>query len=192
VSSADWITVELVPDVTDDVRALIGELDRILSAEYPPEQRHGLALEAIFAPNIRFFVARLNGAAVGCDGVAFFADFAEVKRMYVREVHADAEWLRHYSRAPSKRRATPAFRCSGWRRERARLRRCGFISGPASKSARHLAATPQWRRRRSQPAFSSRSNSDRPTRDARLPADAFTPYGAKMFTVSYPLRPSWS
>ena len=45
-----------------------------------------LALDAIFAPNIRFFVARLNGAAVGCGGVAFFADFAEVKRMYVREV----------------------------------------------------------------------------------------------------------
>jgi putative acetyltransferase len=86
VSSADKITVELVPAVTDDVRALIGELDQVLSAEYPPEQRHGLALDAIFAPNIRFFLTRFNGAAVGCGGVAFFADFAEVKRMYVREV----------------------------------------------------------------------------------------------------------
>src|SRR6266404_8864444 len=66
--------------------ALVGELDQILSAEYTLEQRHGLALDAIFAPNIRFFVARLNAAAVGCGGVAFFADFAEVKRMYVREV----------------------------------------------------------------------------------------------------------
>lgn len=34
---------------------------------------------------MRFFVARLNGAAVGCGGVALFADFAEVKRMYVRD-----------------------------------------------------------------------------------------------------------
>jgi len=68
------------------VRILIGELDQILSAEYLPEQRHGLALDAIFAPNIRFFLARLNGAAMGCGGVAFFADFAEVKRMYVRDV----------------------------------------------------------------------------------------------------------
>jgi len=86
VNGADSITVELVPEVTDDVRILIGELDQILSAEYLPEQRHGLALDAIFAPNIRFFLARLNGAAMGCGGVAFFADFAEVKRMYVRDV----------------------------------------------------------------------------------------------------------
>ena len=86
MGSADEITVELVPHGTDDVRALIGELDGILSSEYTPEQRHGLALNAIFTPDIRFFLARLNGVAVGCGGVAFFADFAEVKRMYVRDV----------------------------------------------------------------------------------------------------------
>jgi putative acetyltransferase len=82
---APEITIELVPAVTEDVRALIGELDRILSAEYMPEQRHGLSLDAIFAPNVRFFLARSSGAAVGCGGIAFFADFAEVKRMYVRD-----------------------------------------------------------------------------------------------------------
>jgi putative acetyltransferase len=86
VDRVDRITVELVTSVTDEVRTLIGELDQILSAEYTPDQRHGLALEAIFEPHIRFFVARLNGAAVGCGGVALFADFAEVKRMYVRDV----------------------------------------------------------------------------------------------------------
>jgi putative acetyltransferase len=86
VSGVDKITVELVPRPTDDVRDLIGELDQILSAEYTPEQRHGLALDAIFQSNIRFFLARLNGVAVGCGGVAFFTDFAEVKRMYVRDV----------------------------------------------------------------------------------------------------------
>ena len=77
------ITLELAPSATDDLRVLIGELDRELSAEYSSEQRHGLTLEAIFQPHIRFFLARLNGAAVGCGGVALFADFAEVKRMYV-------------------------------------------------------------------------------------------------------------
>ena len=86
MGSADEISVELKPDATDDVRALIAELDRILSAEYMPEQRHGLALDAIFTPDIRFFLARLNGLAVGCGGVAFWSDFAEVKRMYVRDV----------------------------------------------------------------------------------------------------------
>ena len=84
--SADKISVELVSSATDDVRALVGELDQILSAEYPPEQRHGLALDAIFRPNIRFFLARMDGVAIGCGGVGWFSDFAEVKRMYVRDV----------------------------------------------------------------------------------------------------------
>jgi putative acetyltransferase len=79
------VDIERVATATRDVRELIGELDQVLAAEYLPEQRHGLALEALFQPHIRFFVARLNGAAIGCGGIALFDDFAEVKRMYVRE-----------------------------------------------------------------------------------------------------------
>jgi len=78
------ISVELVASASDDVRALIAELEDILGAVYPPEQRHGLSIDAIFEPHVRFFVARLDGRAVGCGGVALFADFAEAKRMYVR------------------------------------------------------------------------------------------------------------
>jgi putative acetyltransferase len=44
-----------------------------------------LALDAIFQPHVRFFLARRHGAAVGCGGVALFPGFAEVKRMYVRD-----------------------------------------------------------------------------------------------------------
>jgi putative acetyltransferase len=82
----DGVRIEVAPAATEEVRSLIGELESILSAEYPPEQRHGLALDAIFQPHIRFFLARLCGMAVGCGGVAIFSDFAEVKRMYVRDV----------------------------------------------------------------------------------------------------------
>ena len=78
------ITIERVTAPTDDVRALISELEQVLGAEYPPEQRHGLPLEAIFQPHIQFFVAHGDAGAVGCGGVALFADLAEVKRMYVR------------------------------------------------------------------------------------------------------------
>jgi putative acetyltransferase len=81
----DGVRIEVAPAATEEVRSLIGELESILSAEYPPEQRHGLALDAIFQPHIRFFLARLCGVAVGCGGVAIFSDFAEVKRMYVRD-----------------------------------------------------------------------------------------------------------
>src|SRR5687767_7023753 len=79
------IRVELVTSATGVVRELVGELEGVLSAEYAPEQRHGLALDALFEPHIRFFVAELDGAPVGCGGVALFDDFAELKRMYVRE-----------------------------------------------------------------------------------------------------------
>ena len=78
------LVIELTAEPTEEVRALIGELEAVLAAEYPPEQRHGLKLSAIFRPDIRFYIARVGGVAVGCGGVALFADFAEVKRMYVR------------------------------------------------------------------------------------------------------------
>jgi putative acetyltransferase len=86
MSNGSVVRIEAAPTATEEVRALIGELETVLAAEYPPEQRHGLALDAIFQPHIRFFLARLRGAAVGCGGVALFSDFAEIKRMYVRDV----------------------------------------------------------------------------------------------------------
>jgi putative acetyltransferase len=85
VSKGAAVDIERITTATDDVRLLIGELDQVLAAEYLPEQRHGLALGALFEPHIRFFLARLNGAAIGCGGMALFDDFVEVKRMYVRE-----------------------------------------------------------------------------------------------------------
>jgi putative acetyltransferase len=78
------LTISLTPTPNDAARLLVGELEDILSAEYPPEQRHALPLDAIFQPHIRFFVATLDAAPVGCGGVALFDGFAEVKRMYVR------------------------------------------------------------------------------------------------------------
>jgi putative acetyltransferase len=79
------ILIERAYSVTDDVRALIYELDSGLAVAYPPEQMHGLTLNSLFEPHVQFFIARLGDAAVGCGGVAFFDGFAEVKRMYVRE-----------------------------------------------------------------------------------------------------------
>jgi putative acetyltransferase len=84
MGDGDEVQIEPVLTATDEVRSLVGELDAVLSAEYSPEQRHGLTPDAIFQPHVRFFLARLRGAAVGCGGVYLFPDFAEVKRMYVR------------------------------------------------------------------------------------------------------------
>jgi putative acetyltransferase len=84
MNDSDEVQIETALTATDEVRFLIGELETVLAAEYPPEQRHGLSLDAIFQPHVRFFLARRHGAAVGCGGVALFPEYAEVKRMYVR------------------------------------------------------------------------------------------------------------
>lgn len=78
------IEIAAVTGLTEEIGLLVEELNGELGALYEPEQRHGLALAAIFEPHIRFFVAHRDGRAVGCGGVALFADFAGVKRMYVR------------------------------------------------------------------------------------------------------------
>ncbi|HEX6441326.1 MAG TPA: GNAT family N-acetyltransferase [Stellaceae bacterium] len=70
---------------SEDARALIAELDQLLGAVYDAEQRHGLSLDQVFQPNVRFFVAYMDGAPVGCGGVALFDGFAEVKRMFTRQ-----------------------------------------------------------------------------------------------------------
>jgi putative acetyltransferase len=78
------ITVERVMAVTSEVRALVEALDQALAALYVPEQCHGLSLDRLFEPNLRFFVARIEGESAGCGGVALFSDYAEVKRMYTK------------------------------------------------------------------------------------------------------------
>ena len=78
------IVIERAQGPTADVRLLVGELDAELSQQYPPEQRHGLKLDALFQPHVRFFTAKLDGEPAGCGGIALFTDFAELKRMYVR------------------------------------------------------------------------------------------------------------
>lgn len=78
------IVVERVESATAEARALIAALDAELGAQYEPHQRHGLDIDQVFQPGIRFFVARLDGVAVGCGAIACDDGFAELKRMYVR------------------------------------------------------------------------------------------------------------
>jgi GNAT superfamily N-acetyltransferase len=78
------VTIDPVPALTREVEELLTELDEILGAVYAPEQRHALSIDRLFQPDIRFYLARLDGEAMGCGGVALFDDYAEVKRMYAR------------------------------------------------------------------------------------------------------------
>ena len=54
------IAIEQLSGPTPEAAALIAELDGVLGAVYEPEQRHGLSIEQVFQPNVRFFVARLG------------------------------------------------------------------------------------------------------------------------------------
>jgi putative acetyltransferase len=68
----------------DDVAALIKALDRYQEALYPPESNHFLGPAALVAADVRFFVARRAGAAVGCGALRIVAGkYGELKRMYV-------------------------------------------------------------------------------------------------------------
>jgi putative acetyltransferase len=79
------LTLERIVQPTAALRGLIAELNAVLDGAYEPHQRHGLALDQLFAPHMRFFLARIGGIAVGCGGVALFADYGEVKRMYTQQ-----------------------------------------------------------------------------------------------------------
>jgi putative acetyltransferase len=78
------VSVERVTTPTDDARTLIGELDAVLHADSPPENRHGYSVERVFQPDVLFFIARMKGEPVGCGAIALTEEYAEVKRMYVR------------------------------------------------------------------------------------------------------------
>jgi putative acetyltransferase len=68
-----------------DVLALIEALDDYHLGLYPAEANHFLDIETLAAPEVRFFVARRAGQALGCGALWVKAgEYGEVKRMYLR------------------------------------------------------------------------------------------------------------
>src|SRR5580765_6309979 len=68
----------------DDVMRLLAALDAYLESLYPPESNHILDIDTLCAPDIRFFVARRGGEAVGCGALRIDSSgYGEVKRMFV-------------------------------------------------------------------------------------------------------------
>ena len=71
----------------DEVLRLLRQSDAYSASLYPPESRHPIAVDALAAPEVRFFVARLDGQAVGCGALVLGASGqAELKRMFVDPV----------------------------------------------------------------------------------------------------------
>jgi putative acetyltransferase len=67
-----------------DIVRLVEELDTYLGALYPAESNHLLDIESLAQPEVRFLVARGDGAALGCIALRVDpAGWGEVKRLYV-------------------------------------------------------------------------------------------------------------
>jgi putative acetyltransferase len=77
------ITIARESPRKDDVRRLIDALDVFQASLYPAESNHFLDIEALCAPEIRFFVARHDGQAVACGALRIVGDYGEIKRMFV-------------------------------------------------------------------------------------------------------------
>ena len=85
-SSAAALVLTIAPERPDSADAimLIAELEAVLAPLYPRASRHGLNVDQLLAQQVLFFVLRANGVPAGCGGIKVCADYAEVKRMYVR------------------------------------------------------------------------------------------------------------
>jgi putative acetyltransferase len=63
---------------------LLDEADALSAELYPVESRHAAGIDTLERQHVRFFVARLDGAAVGTGGyLPDGAGQAELKRIYV-------------------------------------------------------------------------------------------------------------
>ncbi|MCL4517590.1 MAG: GNAT family N-acetyltransferase [Thaumarchaeota archaeon] len=69
---------------TPEAMRMLDELDRYLISLYPPESNHLLSISELLEPNVSFFVARMNGTAVGCGALLIKSGYGEIKRMFVK------------------------------------------------------------------------------------------------------------
>lgn len=77
-------TVERETPDQPEVLAFLAQADGRSASLYPAESRHGLAVPALLAAGVRFFVARRDGRALGCGGYALLpGEAAEMKRLFV-------------------------------------------------------------------------------------------------------------
>jgi putative acetyltransferase len=69
-----------------DVRRLLSASDAYMAALYPADSNHMADIASLAAENVRFLVARSDGAYMGCGALILNDDgSAEIKRMWVEQ-----------------------------------------------------------------------------------------------------------
>ncbi len=66
-------------------RALVEASQDLMRALYRPDQNHFLPIEALAAPDIRFFVAQDGGALLGCGALHVKRGYGELKSVFVTD-----------------------------------------------------------------------------------------------------------
>jgi len=79
------VTIVAARPDSSEAMELLAELDMALHEyPYPPESRHAFSVEKLIREGVAFFLASCDGQLAACGGVKLFADYGEVKRMFVR------------------------------------------------------------------------------------------------------------
>lgn len=82
---ASTVTIFAARPDSREATELLAELDAALDEyPYPPESRHAFSIEKLIRESVAFFVASYGRQPAACGGVKLFADYGEVKRMYVQ------------------------------------------------------------------------------------------------------------
>jgi putative acetyltransferase len=79
------IIVEAADPRHPEASALLRASHALMESLFPPEDNFFLDIDALCAPDIRFFAARSGGAIVGTGALALRDGYGEVKSMFVAE-----------------------------------------------------------------------------------------------------------
>jgi len=78
------LSIALEPPRQEGVLRLLDMSDAYAQSLYPPESNHLVDVSSLEQPTVSFFVARHDGAIVGCSALVEAGDgTAEIKRMFV-------------------------------------------------------------------------------------------------------------
>lgn len=67
------------------MRDLIALSDQYMNALYPAESNHLVDLDSLISESFEFYLVRDQIHPVGCIAIRHFADYAELKRMFVKK-----------------------------------------------------------------------------------------------------------
>jgi len=76
------LTIEYADPKHPEIISLLQQSHALMLSLYSAEENHFLSVDALCAPHIRFFGARLDGRFVGCGALALMDGYGELKSMF--------------------------------------------------------------------------------------------------------------